>query len=316
MATVTDPANRLLELMDQMEPRVRRDFLNAVANMTEAFTLSEIVELIETGQLLVAFEPIVEGEARNLATQVTGGFVVAGENTANFLTEALGVQVVFDQTNTRAVEVMRANQLRMVQGFTREQMQATQQALVDGVRRGLNPREQARNFRDNIGLTATQQRAVENYRRLLETRSSDALNRQLRDKRFDSTVRRSIQTDTPLSQEQINRMVSRYQDRYVRYRSEVIARSESLSAVNQATEEAYQQAIDEGIIDAENLEKKWLTARDERVRSSHRNLHGMVRNVNETFPGEDGELMFPGDPSAPASETANCRCALARRITT
>jgi HK97 family phage portal protein len=57
---------------------------------------------------------------------------------------------------------------------------------------------------------------------------------------------------------------------------------------------------------AEGLkEHEWLTARDERVRHTHRAQDAVVVPVGEKFPNG---CRFPLDPEADASETINCRC--------
>ena len=79
-----------------------------------------------------------------------------------------------------------------------------------------------------------------------------------------------------------------------------IARTEVLSASNEATLEAYNQS--------DTVEKKeWLATMDDRVRDWHATMNGEVVEKHKKF---SNGLMFPGDPSAPADEIINCRCAL------
>lgn len=54
--------------------------------------------------------------------------------------------------------------------------------------------------------------------------------------------------------------------------------------------------------------KKWLTARDEKVRASHLEVDGDIIPVPEKFTVGDSELMHPGDPHGSAAEVINCRC--------
>ena len=54
-----------------------------------------------------------------------------------------------------------------------------------------------------------------------------ALTYDLRDHRFDATIRRAQREVVPLSQDRIEKMLGRYRERFIKYRAEVIARTES-----------------------------------------------------------------------------------------
>jgi len=82
-------------------------------------------------------------------------------------------------------------------------------------------------------------------------------------------------------------------------RAATIARTEILGVTQKGTFEGYQQA---------NLQIKiWVTVGDGNVRDSHAMQDGEERPINDTF---TNGLMFPGDPSGPASEVVNCRCSI------
>jgi len=185
---VEDPGSRLERLISQLAPQVRGRFLSVVRAMLGVHTLAELADLISTGRLEQALDEVV-GAAGALGGAWTRAYLSSGERTSGFLGRALAeINVHFDGMNFRAVEAVRGNSLRLVREFTAEQRAATRQAILDGIARGANPVEQARAFRESIGLTRYQERAVANYRRALESGSQDALARELRDRRFDRTV--------------------------------------------------------------------------------------------------------------------------------
>ena len=309
-----DPESRVRRLIDSAEPRLRSAFVDAVEQIRGQTTLAQLEDLIERGRFQEALE--TAGAAGVLyAGAVNATFVGAGQDTAAFMRDRLGRVIGFDNVADRAVRLMRANNLRLVREFTIEQTIATQRALADGIRRGINPRAQARLFRDSIGLTARQLEAVENYRRALESNSLTALTRELRDRRFDPTVRRAASTGDPLSTAQIDRMTDRYRQRFLAHRAEVIARNESFRAVHEGTDEMYEQAFDQGAIDPQTVTFTWHTAGDGRVRDSHEGMNGQTRPVGEPFiTGAGNSIRFPHDPAAPVSETALCRCARSTTI--
>lgn len=91
-----------------------------------------------------------------------------------------------------------------------------------------------------------------------------------------------------------------------RARAATIARTETHTAAMAATAEVIRFS---GI---EVKSKTWVTAHDNRVRSSHAALNGVTVPYDEPFQAEGGRLLFPGDDSlgADAGEIINCRCAV------
>lgn len=63
-----------------------------------------------------------------------------------------------------------------------------------------------------------------------------------------------------------------------------------------------------GIISLGVQKIRWVTAADERVRTSHRQLNGVTALIGETFVNG---CRFPCDPYGPAKEIINCRCVAA-----
>jgi hypothetical protein len=91
----------------------------------------------------------------------------------------------------------------------------------------------------------------------------------------------------------------------VGYKSKLIARTETVGAMNGAKMEYYDEV---------GVEKKeWTTANDEVVRESHRECQSVgAIPLNETFPNG---LMYAGDQSTgDASEVCNCRCTVVASI--
>jgi len=254
--------------------------------------------------------------APRLGSLYLDSFVLAAQDTARFLNRNLAQIVIdFDQTNPFAVQVARENQLRLVREFTQSQRRATREAILDGIQRGANPRQQALAFRDSIGLTETQVKAVNNYRRLLEDGDRAVFDRALRDRRFDRTIRRAIRDEKPLTKHQVETMVKRYRERYIAYRSKVIARTESLRSVHEGKNQMYRQAIESGDIDPNTLTNEWNTMPDERRRSSHATMHGQSQPFGTNFvSGSGNQAPYPGAFGV-ASEDIQCRCSLGTRIT-
>jgi hypothetical protein len=205
---------------------------------------------------------------------------------------------------------MADSELEFIQNFTDSQRDVVRSALTDALDRGLNPKQAARSFRDAIGLTDNQYKAVQSYRSLLEGGSSEALNRELRDKRSDRTVTGAIERGDVLTGGQIDLMVGRYSDNMVAQRAETIALTESHRAVSQGRFAALQNMADEYGIDDGDVTRTWNAMMDGRERETHGEMDGQqVTGFDEPYVSPSGEeLMYPGDPQASAAEIVRCRC--------
>lgn len=288
---------------------IRDAFLLAPASLG-AGDLAALAALLEAGRIEEAVLEL-ERAAAALGASYGQALISAANAAAAALSGALVVNVVFDASRDLPVEAMRRNGLRLVQSVTTEQRQAASLVLQDGIARGLNPLDQARELRDVVGLHPRQVSAVQNYRRLLESGDAAALQRALRDRRFDPSVLRLTRGEA-LPPGRIDAMVRAYARRMLAHRATMIARTEALASVHEGTQALYAQAVQDGVVAQDELVDIWWTARDERVRGSHAAIHDTRRpQVDGLW---NGVLRFPGDPGAPAGERINCRCRLITRV--
>ena len=308
MAQHEDPHERLERLLEDQTYAYRKRIENAIKRFQSEEQIDEIADLLAEGReseaLLVATR-----FANTVAAGASVVYVTSATQTAKYLERTTGLVVDYNQEHVRATKYLQENNFRLVQNLSGEQTAVLRAALVEANRAGQNPRVTARQMMDNLGLTPRQQAAVANYRRLLEAGSARALRLALHDKR--------IKNIKDLSPEQIDKMVASYRARYIRYRAEVVARTEALRAVHAGVIEMYDQAIETGVLPPQELQRKWFTARDSRVRGHHVSMHGQLRPVNKPFvSGQGNLLMYPGDPSAPASDVVQCRCVVTTRFRT
>lgn len=88
-------------------------------------------------------------------------------------------------------------------------------------------------------------------------------------------------------------------------RATVVARTESIGALNAARMDAFRVvAEDEGGV----FEKVWISTQDSRTRETHREADGQRVPLEAPFKVGGFPLMFPGDPTGPPQETIQCRC--------
>lgn len=327
------PLDLIEEIRTRYEPRIARAFLDAIEKIKGEVDWAAIEELIRAGRTFDALEIIVAqveaAGAPGLSSEYRNALIAAGDAAALSLIEALtrgvtlpampglaptNIDFAFDVTPnavTQAIQEQRMTRIREISTTTR---QAIEQAIQVGVQDGRNPLDMARDFRGSIGLTSRQERAVQNYRRALEEGDRAALDRALRDRRFDRVTERLINEGKPLPPDRIRKMVQRYRERYIKHRSETIARTETARAISLGQHRAWMQAVQEGLVRADQMQRKWIYTRDGRTRHAHVTIPTMNPEngvgLMEPFKSEFGPIMFPGDPGARPENTINCRCAV------
>ncbi|MBO2461702.1 phage portal protein [Actinomadura violacea] len=62
------------------------------------------------------------------------------------------------------------------------------------------------------------------------------------------------------------------------------------------------------------VQRMWLTRQDDKVRDTHKAVHGHHEPLGEPFHVGEATLRYPGDPFGPPGETFNCRCLLQFRV--
>jgi hypothetical protein len=234
--------------------------------------------------------------------------------------------------NSRAEAWLRDRSSSLVTRLSEDARVNVRNVLRDGMERGVNPRNVALDMVGRIGpngkrvggvigLNQQQERWVRSARTKLEQLDASYFQMELRDKRFDNTVTRAIRDDKPLPAETIDRLITRYKDNALRYRGEMIARTEAIQSLNRSEWEATKQAVDLGAVDDSAVTRHWDSAGDSRVRWSHRSMdHKYDKDgvgLDEPFVSPSGaRMMFPGDVSlgAGADEVVACRCRVRTRI--
>lgn len=317
-------------LLDQYDPRLRDAFLAAVADISSRAEIRLIAERLERGDIDGALRAVHLDRAafrlfeREFEAAFDAGGVSAMAALPRLPDPRGGAFVLrFDGMHPRAIAWARGHSSRLVTGVTDDMRVALRNALAAGLESGVNPRTTALDIAGRInratgrreggiiGLTSHQERYVRNARAELlsgdEAALRDYLGRKLRDRRFDRTVLAAIRDGKQIPADTVQRMVGRYSDSMLRLRGEVIARTESIAALNHSTQEAAQQAVESGAVAPEAMRKTWVATRDNRTRDSHAEINGQTVGMNERF---SNGLLYPGDPAGGPSETANCRCTL------
>jgi len=310
---------QLEELIARLEPVLRRAFDQALNDWRNHIDLDAVADALRRGDIESAVR------AANIQPAALNGFLTAREaafeaaGTAEL--SSLRLNIIFNARHQRGEQQLSRYGAQFVQAVSDDTKAMLRTSLTDSLSRGQGAKAAARGIRDMIGLTDSQAGWAINLRRKLENDPKGLLSEfatdgyKLRDKRLDGIVRRAVKAEKPIAAADIEKIVTAYQNRAIRWRSENIARTETLRAVQAGNFEAYQQAVESGKVAAQSVRKVWNSAHDNRVRHTHRELDGESVGLNELFVSPSGaSLRYPLDPNAPLEETVNCRCNLTYRI--
>lgn len=307
-------ANEIVAIAERFEPRIRKALLRAFDALR--LPTAAIQGALETGglegvmSLFGGMEDVVRREA---AAELRAAIRESGRMTIGLMPAqaVLNADFAFDTLNPATVDFIRNYELNLI----RQVSEGTRGAIRNKLRRdiiaGVNPRRTASAVRGTIGLTAKQELAIENYRRALEELDPRALDRKLRDGRFDGSVRRAVESGRPLSQDQVERMVARYRERFIRHRAATVSRTESMRAVTVGQQSAVRQMLASKAVDETRVRRFWVTTHDNRTRDSHLAVPDMNPDgvaFGESYATPLGPLAFPRDPNGTGSNTVNCRC--------
>ncbi len=324
------PQQKLTLLIASMTAEVRDAFLAAIANVTDGVIVSELSDAIEAGRYdqVFALLNIVAPVFR----PITKAFETAFETFGNWKGETFpkrlktpsgSMMFRFDMTNQRAEKWLKDQSSGLISRVQDETRQTIRNAMTEGMQAGRNPRNVALDLVGRydpiagkrvgglIGLSTNQENWVRSARGKLETLDEAYFNMSLRDKRFDATVRKAIESGKPLPADTVDKLITRYKDNALKARAENIARTEISLSLNQSEYEATKQAVDSGAVRAQAVTREWDSAGDSRVRPAHKVMDGQRVGLDEAFTAPDGQkLMFPGDTSLGASVTLTvmCRC--------
>jgi len=310
---------RIKRALAKHDRAVQRAFEQAIIQRREAINLQALAQAIEGRDLNRAIEiaGITRGDLFPF-DQATRAAYMDGAGTIKEAAPAFAATIALDGNAPRAVEWARTHVGGLITEIIEDNRTAIRGIIAQQVADGVAPRQAAIAVRGQIGLTTQQTGYVANARVQLETLDAGYFTRELRDRRFDGIVRRAIADNKPLARADIERITGRYAERLLKHRAEVIARTESITALRAGRDEGIRQAIEQGAIRADSVTKVWDATLDSRTRPDHVAAHGQeAQGIDGRFTLADGsQLLYPGDTSlgASASQTINCRCYAEHRV--
>lgn len=339
---MADTRGAFLAELDKVSPQIREAFERAIQDIrstAQARAIDEAIKrAIDTGDIARGVQEVMAAIQLGpefwapLDRQISEAFYQGGVWQLAALpkrvsTGSQGPLIVrFDGRHPRAEAWTRQHSAALITEITDDTETVIRETLSEAVEQG-RPYRKVRqdligktegNQRTGglVGLHSRQARAARAARADLEALDARYFTRTLRDKRFDRTVRKAIESGEPLSQSGIDRIVGAYADRLLQARGRTIARTEGNKAMNAGRAEGVVQMIERGEILAEHVSIIWDATPGPRTRDSHRALNGKTIKWGEFFvsPVTGALMRWPHDEDAPAAETVNCRCSARFRI--
>lgn len=319
-------AKALMELLAKMQGGVD---LEAVAAALKAGDVGKVISLIASATDAVAESAVVNA--------VQDAVWAAGALTAVNAGQFTSVAFQFNRLNPRLIDWLQGYSLGLIKQIKADTREAIREKLVTGMTAGDNPIKVAREIKTVTGLTRKQAKAVENYRKELESfhlktsakayglgNKIDRVNgrqvfkpdadgtpkdgidaRRLRDFRYDGKLKSAMATGKPIPPTQIDKMVEAYARKYRQFRAQTIARTEALRATNFGVQDAWRQIIESGAAPEELVRRQWIVAKDERLCELCSPIPAMNPKKGvpfaQAFSTPSGPYMLP--PIHP-----NCRC--------
>jgi hypothetical protein len=205
---------------------------------------------------------------------IESAFYEGGEAQLAELGKILGTGVKFDLTSPEAIEWIQkygAEQIKYIDATTKATIR---EITRQGLEEGLNPREQMKAIKENIGLLPQHSNAVQNYKRTM--------------------------LDAGMDPATVEKLTKKYAEKLLRYRAYTIGLTESHTATNEGSRRATESAVERGIISKDEYANEWLTAADSHRCSKCGGMQGKRAEIGGDFSG-DGR----GPPLHP-----RCRCTL------
>lgn len=324
------------DLINVLTPEIRAIFLEVIQNIVDDAIFADMVKAIEKGDVAGAFRALGFDSAaiHPLVKAIEDAFERGGNVTADDFPSPLKTPVGnivfrFDMRNTRAEQYVRDHSAQLVTRLTEEARLNVQATIERGLAAGNNPRTTALDIVGRIdpvtkqrtggivGLAANQEQWVASARKKLVDLDKSYFTMTLRDKRYDSIVAKAIQDGKSLPSDTVDKLISSYKNKALKFRADSIARTETLQAIAASEWQAHKQAVDSGAINNNDIGKDWDSAGDNSVRHTHRELDKTYHtdedaiSLDDPFVSPSGALMmFPGDTSlgAGGDEIIGCRC--------
>ena len=313
------------------------EFNNIISSIKDNAVLIQVENAIAAGDvdLVIKLLGLDEATWQPLVEQIRQSYIVGGTTGAGQIGSIpiVGGQITmrFNGSNPRAENWIKTESSALIVEINNSQKELVRETVLNGMIAGDNPKTTARDLIGTVnketgkrvggvvGLTSQQASWLKNAKEELKTLDANYFNRELRDKRLDGPIKKAMRDGKKLDANLINKAIKLMGDKTLIYRSENIARTESISALRAGQYEAIAQGVEAGNIEASDVVKKWDATGGHRTRHWHNQAE---RDYSEGIPLDqyfivaNEQMLYPSDTSGGATgkNIINCRCRLIAEI--
>lgn len=302
-----------------LERPIRKGFVDDVGGIKFRMRpLSLIMDVDRLGTSTAidrAFDPAAFGDTfqavvsayhisgRRAAKQANTSFSLGERQVADFIAEYVQRSIA-SISQSQKVDITVAIQQRLAEGWSPAK-----------ITRELLGRKVGTTYQGGLlGLSQNGIKSSNLARDQLLAFDKDYFNRKLRATKYDSLIEKAIRSGKPLTAKQLEAIIASYQANLLKARAKMIALMETTTAVNATKLRTFTKAANAAGVPLDLLDKSWHTVGDSHVRFTHKAMSTQVVTLTQKFVSPSGALMeYPGDPSAPLSERAGCRCHMSIR---
>lgn len=276
----------LHNIADAMSGFLRQNLAGGVARFRDKIDLQEVSKLIAEGKLdqvesIIPWKEM-DDAFEGLESVTEKAVASAGVKSIVNFPKVVRPGVNFNLNNPRIQSWMKRHTGELILRIQEETRNSVRRIITEQVIQAKSPLESAKRIKNVIGLTEQQALALEKRRTKLIADGNEGLG--------------------------LEQKIGKFRNDMIEQRAENIARTETMTAVNQGQKEVWEQAQEDGIIEPESM-KTWVVTPDDRLCPICLEMEGKSVLIGDPFyvPGTGQNIDRP--PAHPS-----CRCAMTLEV--
>lgn len=241
--------------------------LDALDGLGDDITIADVereVAEIQKARAKLPVKVATKRIQRAINDTLAGGIKVGRNLAARHLPKSLGerapaARALAALESKAAAKWAEKRAAKLAASMSREAQRVTRAAIADGVKRGLSPTAITREVKLVIRLDERGAKAVANFRAAQEAQG--------------------------LGPRLVAQRVTDYADRLALRRAELISLTETQGALNHGRTDLWRSMVDDGLIKEREIQRTWVTQRDDAVDEICDALDGETATLNGSFPG-------------------------------